>query len=89
MWCSAADTHLKPLNRAVSGARFLTGGVFECDLAHRQSVAVLCMLYKIRCNPMHHLYGALPVSYVPVRVTRSAVISTLMRVLAAEPRSTA
>ena len=28
VWCSAADTHLKLLDRAVSGARFLTGGVF-------------------------------------------------------------
>ena len=33
------------------------------------------MLYKIRCNPMHPLYGALPVPYVPVRVTRVAVIA--------------
>ena len=33
------------LDRArLSGARLLTGGVFECDIAHRQSVAVLCML---------------------------------------------
>ena len=30
VWCSAADTHLKLLHRAVNGARFLTGGVFEC-----------------------------------------------------------
>ena len=37
--------------------------------------AVLCMLYKIRCNMMHPLYGALPVPYGPVRVTRGAVIS--------------
>ena len=44
VWCSAADTNLKLIDRAVSGARFLTGGVFECDLAHRRSVAVLCML---------------------------------------------
>ena len=49
--------------------------MFECDLAHRRSVAVLCTLYKIKCNPMHHLYGALPVPYVPVRVTRLAVIA--------------
>ena len=48
---------------------FLTGGVFGCDLAHRRSVAVLCMLYKMSCNPMHPLYGALPVQYVPVQVT--------------------
>ena len=52
MWCSAADTHLKLLGLAVSGARFLTVGVFQCDIAHRRSVAVLCMLYKIRCDPM-------------------------------------
>ena len=58
LFCSvvlAADTHLNLLDRAVSGARFLTGGVFERDIAHRRSVAVLCMLYKIRCNPMHPL----------------------------------
>ena len=73
-WWSAADTHLKLLDRVVSGASFLTGDVFECDLAHRRSVAVLCMLYKIRCNLLHPVYGALPVSYVPVRVTRGSVI---------------
>ena len=28
MWCSTSDTHLKLLDLAVSGARFLTGGVF-------------------------------------------------------------
>ena len=60
VWCSAADTHLKLLDRAVSGARFLTGGVFECVISHRRSVAVLCMLYKIRCNPVHPFNGALP-----------------------------
>ena len=71
-WCSAADTYLRLLDRVVSGASFITGGVFECDLAHRRSVAVLCMLYKIRCNSM---LGALPVPYVPMRDTRGAVIA--------------
>ena len=75
VWCSAADIHLRLLDRVVSGASFLTGGVFECDLAYHHSVAVLCMLYKIRCNPMHPLCGALPVPYVPLRVTRGAVIT--------------
>ena len=32
-------------------------------LAHRRSMAVLCMLYKISCNPLHPLYGAIPVLY--------------------------
>ena len=75
VWCSAADTHLKPLDRAVSGARFLTSGVFEGDISHRRSVAVLCMLYKIRCNPAHPLNGALPGPYVPVLVTRGALVA--------------
>ena len=50
VWCSclrcmsAADTHLKLLDCVVSGGSFLTVGVFECDLAHRRSVAVLCII---------------------------------------------
>ena len=75
VWCSAADRHLKLLDRAISGALFLTGGVSECDTAHRRSVAVLCMLYKIRCSQMHPLNDALPGPYVPVRVTRGALVA--------------
>ena len=50
-------------------------GVFECDIAHRRSVAVLCMLYNIRCNPVHSLNGALPGPYLPVQVTRGALVA--------------
>ena len=75
VWCSAADTHLKLLYRAVSGARFLTGGLSECHISHRRSVAVLCMLFKIRCNTVHPLNSALPGPYVPVRVTRGALVA--------------
>ena len=74
-WCSAADTHLKLLDRVVSGACFIAGSVLNCNLSHRRSVAVLCMLYKIRCNPKHPLCGSLPVPHVPVRVTRGALIA--------------
>ena len=84
VWCSAAETHLNLLDRAVSGARFLTGCVFECDIAHRRSVAVLCMLYKNRCNQIHPLNDALPGPHVPW-----SHIGILMRHLAAEPGSTA
>ena len=35
----------------------------------------LCMLYKIRCNPMHPLNDALPGPYVPVRVTPGALFA--------------
>ena len=74
-WCSTADTHLKLLDHAVSGARFLTMGVLECDIAHRQSVAGLCMVYKIWCNQVQPHNGALPRLYVPVRVTLSARVA--------------
>ena len=53
----------------------LIEGMFECDIAHRRSVAILCMLYNIRCNPMHPLNDALPRPYVPVRVTRGALVA--------------
>ena len=59
VWCSAADTHLKLLDRAVSAVRFLTGGVFECDIAHRRSLAVLCMFIRsgvTRCTLLMVLY---------------------------------
>ena len=49
--------------------------MLDCDLAHRRSVAVLSMLYKIRCYQLHPLYGTLPVPYVPVRVTRGALVA--------------
>ena len=49
--------------------------VFECDIAHCRTVVVQCMLYKIRCNPMHPLYGALPVPNVLVRVTHGALVA--------------
>ena len=74
-YCSAVWYHLKQLDRAVSLARFLTGGVFECDIAYRRSFAVLCILYKIRCNPMHPLNDVLPGPYVPVWVTRDALVA--------------
>ena len=57
------------------GARFLTGGVVECDISHRRCVAVMCMLYKIRCSPVHPLNGALPGPYVSARVTRGALVA--------------
>ena len=78
VWCSAADIHLKLLDRAVSGARFLTGGVFDCDISHRRSVAVLCMLYKIGCKLVHPHNGALPGPYVPVLVMLGHTRQTVM-----------
>ena len=33
------------------------------------------MIYKIKSNPMHPLSGALPLSYVPARVTCGALVA--------------
>ena len=75
VWCSAADSHLKLLDRVVRSAGFLDGGVLDCNLAHRRSVAELCMLFRIKSNPMHPLSGALPLPYVPAGVTRGALVA--------------
>ena len=78
VWCSTADTHRASIHttRPCSQlCRFLTWGVFECDIAHRRSVAALCMLYKIGYNPMHPLNAALPSPFVPMRVTRGALVA--------------
>ena len=84
MWCSAADSHLRLLDRVVSSTGFLAGGVLECNLVNRRSVAELCMLFKIKSNKMHPLSGALPLPYVPARVTRGALVA--QRHLFAPPR---
>ena len=75
VWCSAADSHFELLDEVVRSAGFLAGGVLECNLAHRRSVAVLCMLFKVKSNPMHPLSGALPLPYVPACVTSGALVA--------------
>ena len=57
----------------VCGACFSTGGMFECNIAHRRSLAVLCMLYKISFYMMHPIFGVLPVPYVQVWVIGASV----------------
>ena len=91
VWSSDADTHLKLFDRAVSGARFLTGGVFQCDISHRRSVALLWILYKIRCNPCT-LLMLLYLNRMCPRGLHAVLwshIGTLIHRLAAEPCSTA
>ena len=87
VWCLAADTHHKLLDCVISRAWFLTGGVFECDIAYHRSVVVICMLYYFRCNQVHPLNGALPGPNVPLQVTRGALVAH--QYTYAPPRSTA
>ena len=46
-----------------------------CNLSQRQPVAVVCVLYKNRSNPMHPFCAALPEPLVPMRVTRNALVA--------------
>ena len=73
MWCSAADKHLKLLDH-VNGSSVFQLGVYTGDLSHYY---VCCRVYKIRCYPMHPLYGLLPGPYVPRRVTRGVLVAHL------------
>ena len=88
--CSAADTHLKLLDRAVIGARFLTGGVFECDIAHRRSVAsCVCFIRSgvTRCTLLMVLYLD-RMCQCGLQAVLWSHIGTLLLLLAAEPCST-
>ena len=60
MWCSAADSHLKLLDRIVRGAGLLAGGVLECNLTKRRPVAVFGMIFEIKSNPLYPLSSVLP-----------------------------
>ena len=74
VWCSAADSHLTLLEELSEvPVFFLAGGVLEFNLAPWRSVAVLCMLFKIKSTPMYPLNGALPLPYVPALVTRGTL----------------
>ena len=86
----AADTHLKLLDRVVSGAWFLTGGVVECDISHRRSVAVLCFIRSggTRCTLLMVLYLDC-MCQCGLHAALWSQIRTLMHRLAAEPCSTA
>ena len=75
VWCSAADTHLRLLDRVVSGASFLTGVCLTVTLHIVALLQYYVCCTRSGCNPMHPLCGALPVPYVSVRVTRGAVIA--------------
>ena len=86
VWCSAADSHLKQLDRVVRSAVFLDGGLLAGGVF--LSVAVLCMIFKIKSNQMRPL----PLPYVQARVTRGALVAhigTRLRVLSLELLSTA
>ena len=80
VWCLAADTHHKQLNRVISGASSLPVGVFDCDIAYRLSVAVLCILVMVL------FLGSM--CQCRLHAVLWSRIATLKHLLAAEPHIT-
>ena len=72
VWCSAADSHLKLLDRALNNIRFFLPNV-SVELAERRRLACLSMLYKIFHDSSHPLHSGLPPPFVHVRATRFAL----------------
>ena len=69
VWGSAADIHLKKLERLVRQITILIPDL-TIDLEHRRKVAAQCMFYKIFNNLRHPVRSLLPHPFVPNRNTR-------------------
>ena len=72
VWSSAADSHLKLLDRNLRACKFLIP-YHTISLQHRRFLSSLCMLYKIFHNPSHPLHSELPNLFRPRRVTRGSL----------------
>ena len=72
VWSSAADSHLKLLDRNLQACKILITNL-TFSLQHRRFTSSLCMLYKIFHNPSHPLHSELPNLFHPRRVTRGSL----------------
>ena len=72
VWRSAADSHLKLLNRSINMVRFILPDL-KMDLRHRHHVGSLSLFFKIINNIHHHFFSKIPAHAVPQRNTRQAV----------------
>ena len=59
VWSSAADSHLKLLDRNLQVCKFLIPNL-TISLQHRRCISSLCMLYKIFHNPSNPFHSELP-----------------------------
>ena len=69
VWSSAADSHLKLLDKNLRACRFFIPNL-AISLQHRCFISSLCMLYKIFHNPSPSLHSGLPNLLHLRRVTR-------------------
>ena len=69
---SAANSHLKLLDRALNKVKFYVPDV-SLNLWRRRAVSCLSLLYKISHNPKHMLHPCLYERFVPARPTRNVL----------------
>ena len=72
VWSSAADCHLKLLDRALNNIKFFLPNL-TINLENRRDNACLSLLYKIYYNPDHPLHSRLPGPFICARQTRFAL----------------
>ena len=72
VWSSAADSHLKLLDKNLRACKFLIPNL-TISLQHRRFISSLRMLYKIFHNPSQPLHSELPNLFRPRRVTRGSL----------------
>ena len=68
---SAADSHIKLLDRMFNSIKFLLSDL-DLDIEHRRAVGSLSILYKLVNDASHPLHKFLPGLYQPIRVTRNS-----------------
>ena len=69
VWCSASDSHLKLLDRALNNIRFFLPDIL-INLEKRRNIACLSILHKILHKVDHPLHCKLPQFAKPIRITR-------------------
>lgn len=72
VWMSAADSHLRLLDRTLRSIQFVLPNLL-IDLSHRRSVGALSVLFKVFKNQQHPLHCRLPPPYHPFRMTRQVL----------------
>ena len=73
VWISAAESHLKLLDRTFNQIKFLLPNL-EINLRHRRLVGSLSYFFKIMSNSNHPLHCHLPAPSLPARATRQSLI---------------
>ena len=77
VWSSAADSHLRLLERAFNSIKFLLSDL-DLNIGHRRDVGGLCMLFKVVNNVHYPLHKFLPKFFQPTRITRYSETINLM-----------